>query len=174
MIMRFIAILLLLSVSATACTTAAAVPSEAREGEPIQLVVCAVGLAPSLSFTLKNVSSRAIDIDATSLPWVWWYGSKIDVTDAVTGEGVGRLFPIEDPPPPTSVHVVPGDQLLGQFALDPYFPSLLEVNKTRAVDVRVALNIKAEVDQPMSLRAVIAIPVNFFDQRKSECVRLSP
>jgi hypothetical protein len=174
MIMRLIARLLLLSVSTTACATAAVVPSEAREGEPIQLAVCVVGLAPSLSFTLKNVSSGSIHIDSTSLPWVWWYGSKIDVTDAVTGEGVGRLFPIEDPPPPTSVHVAPGDQLLGQVALDPYFPSLLEVNKTKAVDVSVALNIKVEVDQPISLRAVIAIPVNFFNQRKSECVRLSP
>ena len=171
MTMRLIAQLLLLSVSTAACTTTA-IPSEVPEGEPLRVAVCAVGLAPSLSFTLNNVSRRDVRIDTTSLPWVWWYGSKIYVTDAVTGERIERLFPIEDPPPPTVVHIAPGDQLTGQIALEPYFPSLIAVNKTRAVDISVALNIKADNDQSISLHAAIAIPMRFFDQQKSECVTL--
>jgi hypothetical protein len=171
--MRLIARLLLLSLSTAACTTATTALSELREDELIRVAVCVAGPAPSLSFTLQNVSRRAILIDTASLPWVWWYGSKIYVTDAVTGETVERLFPIEDPPPPTVVRLAPGDQLTGHIALESYFPSLFAVNKTRAIKLGVALNIKAENDLSTSLHAAVAIPVAFFDQRKAECVTLS-
>ena len=137
------------------------------------MAVCASGASPSLSFTLQNVSGRAIEIDTASLPWIWWYGSKIDVTDAVTGETIERLFPIEDPPPPTVMRLAPGDELTGHIALGSYFPSLLAVSKTKAVNLGVTLNVKAENDESISLHTAVAIPVAFFDQRKSKCATLS-
>jgi hypothetical protein len=115
---------------------------------PIRSRVCVSSEERALlNFTLENVASGPLKIEASNLPWVSWYPARITVHDQISAESIEPVQLIDDPPPPTVETVESGGTLTGSVDLTSYFPSLIELNRDRPLVIRWLFDVKT-LDMP--------------------------
>jgi len=122
----------------------------------------------ALWFELENISAASLSIDASSLPWVWWYGSKIDIEDQTSGKAVEQIMPIEDPPPPTRLTVQPNKTFSGHVDLNAYFAALRQTNRDHALSIKWVINVKTSTEQ-VPVEGTLTVPAHFFDWNETRC-----
>jgi hypothetical protein len=165
--MRQIAALVMLGLGGCSANVARSTGSEM----PLTAVVCVVGPVPSLTFELTNKSGSPLRIEGATLPWVWWYGSKVQITDSATFKSIEQVFPLEDPPPPRPLVIEPGERVSGVVELTTYFPSLAAHSEENALDVNVQWGVTGHAKEPLILEAAMSLPAAFFEGKNRRCVQ---